>query len=238
MSVYQKNIIYLYMYKNGIKMTNAGFVKMEHLEKQYGLYAGIKGAGANVNGEYDVYMKSEKEDAKMCVGRISLQRGYGDFKVVWNTGHVEDVEKMWNAFEIIDIPLAPGIALMGANRVQVSEILEVYETDKWQELIRTYQNVNPFGDGRSYISIGPKDITILCEEYQNLSGNSFLLHGFYNYRHLILGKEEETYYIGVPGTYHEREKKVAVMFGFEAFESDIKEPSEGTFGYYMKRVRI
>ena len=68
--------------------------------------------------------------------------------------------------------------------------------------------------------------------------NSFLLHGFYNYRHVILGKEGEVHYLGVPGVFYEREKMVALMFGFEAFECCGGKAEPGKFGYYLRRVRI
>ena len=92
------------------------------------------------------------------------------------------------------------------------------------------------------MKITPKDFVIFTEKYQELVHNSFLLHGYYNYKHLILGRKEKerkvVYYLGVPGTFHEREKKVAVMFGFEAFDGK-REPAEnGDFGYYLRRVEI
>lgn len=117
---------------------------------------------------------------------------------------------------------------------------EVYE-DKWKQLCHTYQVVHPFGE-EAFIRVAPKDFVILRQEYQQLVNNSFLLHGYYNYKHLILGRvrddREGHYYLGVPGTYHEREKMVAVMFGFEGFESANERIESGTFGYYMKRVQI
>lgn len=116
--------------------------------------------------------------------------------------------------------------------------------DKWEQLCRRYKSVHPFGDERMYLSIEPRDFTILQPPYQRLVNNSFLLHGFYNYRHLLLGPDEEIgtsgetcFYLGVPGTYFEREKMVAVMFGFEGFECN--GPVEtGKFGYYMRRVEL
>ena len=85
---------------------------------------------------------------------------------------------------------------------------------------------------------------ILPEKYQRLIHNSFLLHGFYNYRHLILGKDyrlgnqtEKCFYLGVPGVYFEREKQVAVMFGVEGFEC-AGAVEIGKFGYYVKEVSI
>ena len=117
------------------------------------------------------------------------------------------------------------------------------ETDKWRQLGRMYITVHPFHEKEKeeYISLKPKDFVILCEKYQSLVNNSFLLHGYFNYRHIILGKIQEDhknkYYIGVPGTFHEREKKVAVMFGFEKFLG-VKSEENGAFGYYMKEVGI
>ena len=59
------------------------------------------------------------------------------------------------------------------------------------------------------------------------------------------------FYIGVPGAYLEREKKVAVMFGFEGFALSERgnrarsmagnrngNIETGAFGYYMRKVEI
>ncbi len=71
---------------------------------------------------------------------------------------------------------------------------------------------------------------ILASEHQKMVHNSFLLHGYYNYRHIILGKfktgDEDRYYLGVPGVYDDWEKMAAEMFGFEAFEG--KQTPAGT----------
>lgn len=117
-------------------------------------------------------------------------------------------------------------------------------SDKWEQLKNQFKIMHPFGDEREFVSIEIKDFTVLRETYQKLVNNSFLLHGFYNYRHLILGKDcrigtsnEVCFYLGVPGVFFEREKMVAVMFGFEGFESE--GPVEiGKFGYYLRRVEI
>ncbi len=118
----------------------------------------------------------------------------------------------------------------------------VCSTDKWEQLCTMYPEIHPFRDSRGYLSIAPKDFVVLCKEYQKLVHNSFLLHGYYNYRHLILGrirqKDAWQYYIGVPGNFYDREKMVAEMFGFEAFEGEKESASPGDYGYYMKRVEI
>jgi len=116
--------------------------------------------------------------------------------------------------------------------------------DKWEQLQRCYKKVHPFGDERVFISVEPKDFIILQAPYQKLVNNSFLLHGFYNYKHMILGPDKEIgngdescFYLGVPGTYFEREKMVAIMFGFQGFECD-GAVEIGKFGYYMRKVEL
>lgn len=114
--------------------------------------------------------------------------------------------------------------------------------DKWKQLRQIYKTVYPFGDERNYLSIAPRDFIILPQKYQGLVSNSFLLHGYYNYGHVLLGRQEKRgesiYYLGVPGIYHDREKQVALMFGFEAFEGAAEPCAPGSFGYYMFRVEI
>lgn len=114
--------------------------------------------------------------------------------------------------------------------------------DKWEQLERLYPKIHPFGDSREYLSITPRDFIVLARQHQELVQNSFLLHGYYNYGHLILTKiverDEDRYYLGVPGVYFDRERQAALMFGFEGFEAGTDKMEDGGFGYYMKRVEI
>lgn len=86
-------------------------------------------------------------------------------------------------------------------------------------------------------------IVEINEHWRKYVQNSFLLHGFYNYKHLIATDK----LLGVPGNYYDREKQVAELFGFESFltvkelqgfllgEKEFVERriSPGTFGYYL-----
>lgn len=144
------------------------------------------------------------------------------------------------------------------NNREEMPLQERLHEDKWKQLCCLYPVCHPFGEDEEYISIAPKDFVILRKEYQNLVSNSFLLHSFYNYHHVILGKTgdqaDEVFYIGAPGAYLEREKRVAVMFGFEGFALSERgnrtraaaggtgRPDggieTGAFGYYMRKVEI
>lgn len=79
-----------------------------------------------------------------------------------------------------------------------------------------------------------------------LTNNNFLLHGYYNYHHLVLLESSKRLLLGVPGIYHEQEAAAAGAFGFAEFiarESlDIKlSPEECNeehpFGYWCRPVK-
>ncbi len=114
--------------------------------------------------------------------------------------------------------------------------------DKWKQLSAIYPHVTPFEDDRDYLTIGPNDFVIFPSRYYQLVNNSFLLHGYHNYRHLILARLERRgeirYYVGVPGNFYEKEKQVALMFGFESFECREEPVRSGDYGYYMMRVEL
>ena len=120
----------------------------------------------------------------------------------------------------------------------------VCSADKWEQLCTMYPEIHPFRDSREYLSIAPKDFVVLCKEYQKLVHNSFLLHGYYNYRHLILAKllepqQPPRYLLGVPGHYFSNEKYMASMFGFSDFIMSKKQPSgDDCFGYWYTDVRV
>ncbi len=78
-----------------------------------------------------------------------------------------------------------------------------------------------------------------------LANNSFLLHGFYNYHHLLYIEEDDLVWIGVPGIYHEKEEIAANTFGFSEFRrlNDLNVDLEGEeintyedFGYWCRQV--
>ena len=113
---------------------------------------------------------------------------------------------------------------------------------KWEQLGAIYPSITPFGDARSYLQISPGDFVILKDRSYRMVNNSFLLHGYFTYKHLILHRQdrrgEMVYYVGVPGKYYDREKEVAILFGFESFEGAAEPAREGDFGYYMMRVEL
>ena len=110
----------------------------------------------------------------------------------------------------------------------------------WDRLRVTYPKVTAFecADGCEILVIKPQDIGLLPRENWVYGNNSFLLHGYYNYRYLILARlgkpgERGRYILGVPGHYGNNEKYMAAMFGFDRFVRSTRQPPrESRFGYW------
>ena len=110
----------------------------------------------------------------------------------------------------------------------------------WDRLRAAYPKVTAFecADGCEILVIKPQDIGLLPRENWVYGNNSFLLHGYYNYRYLILARlgkpgERGRYILGVPGHYGNNEKYMAVMFGFDRFVRSTRQPPrDSRFGYW------
>ncbi len=113
-----------------------------------------------------------------------------------------------------------------------------------REILDTGMKIYPFQDGElaECVRIEPRDIGRLPMEYWKLGNNSFLLHGYCNYKYLLFAKRMNRirceYLIMVPGIYQQKERMMARMFGFEQFKcARRREQRPGEFGYwYMTLV--
>ena len=113
--------------------------------------------------------------------------------------------------------------------------------DLWEKLNGMYGAKNLFENMPeiSGIHMELKDLRELPKKYWYLGSNSFLLHGFFNYRHLLLGKVENEsgrkWFIGVPGIYQNQEKVLAAVFGFPEFRQEKDTGVKtGHFGYWYR----
>ena len=96
-----------------------------------------------------------------------------------------------------------------------------------------------------YEKIQRKDLSRLPRREWRIANNSFLLHGFYNYHHLLYIEDGDEVWIGVPGIYHEKEKLAANTFGFTHFRRQVDVPVElaeneqntyEDFGYWCRQI--
>ena len=126
-----------------------------------------------------------------------------------------------------------------------TENLEEEQPEK-KDLKKNDRDIDLQNFRRQIMKIQRGEISILPRCEWKLANNNFLLHGYYNYRHLVLIDEGNQLKLGVPGIYHEREARAAATFGFPEFiaEADVNvtlEPQERNenqqFGYWCRQVR-
>ena len=82
-----------------------------------------------------------------------------------------------------------------------------------------------------------EDMERMPKEWNFLKENHFLLHGYYEYHHLMLGKlcgrHGDKFVLGVPGEYGAREQYMAECFGFQDFSPlEQGKKRRGSFGYW------
>ncbi len=114
--------------------------------------------------------------------------------------------------------------------------------DSVEIMFNTYQKLPIFIDSHfdKCIKMIPQDIGKLPIGNWKLGQNSFLIHSYYRYKYIMLGKlkdNRDKCVIGVPGVYTNKEKYMANMFGFTLFipveKTDLK---TGKFGYWIWEV--
>lgn len=133
-------------------------------------------------------------------------------------------------------------------RITAAEILETMKGDsRADELLASREKLPLLPscpdnemEVATCVKINPNDIGLLNMDNWRLGVNSFLTHGFYSYKYLMLGRIEfgdagkASYILGVPGEYSSKEKYLANIFGFDRFipaqETKIK---TGSFGYWV-----
>ena len=245
-------IRYLYEYENGQRVRNVGFVKVE--ERENATSISIHGKGLRINkGEvmklYIFYM-----DENVCrgiwQGDIANVNPALNYRLIFtdqDTGRPENYSRI------------EGIILEMQGERKLAALWNDMELDVnrmllWDEEMDSYiPSLEP-----QIKKIDRKDIAKFPRCEWRLANNSFLVHGYHNYHHLIIMEDEEGFWLGVPGIYHEREAKAAEAFGFPRFlktEATFEEADENEaekneaekietekieteqFGYWCRKVR-
>lgn len=141
-------------------------------------------------------------------------------------------------------PSAQGEASSGS--LHVAEALAQAPAEQpwsatWQMMLESYPVLTPFEDQEESICIRIelRELRMLPRRYWYLGNNSFLLHGFFNYRYLILGQMQKgglkRWFLGVPGVFQNQEKVMAAIFGFPEFKAEkITGQKTNQFGYWYR----
>jgi len=98
------------------------------------------------------------------------------------------------------------------------------------------QNVDDSQDKIRRIDIS--ELRTLPAKNWYIVNNSFLTHGYANYKHLVIKTDTDgRQYLGVPGVSEPQERMLAGIFGFTEFEpaapANAADVDSGVFGYWF-----
>ena len=125
--------------------------------------------------------------------------------------------------------------------VEQSMDKEKYETEPWlADLFRKRRHVQPFADGQIHdcIQIMPCDLMRFQQKGWQVGRSSFLQHGFYQYHHLLLGRNADgEYVLGVPGIRNTQDQYMAQLFGYDKFLKSKVYDCGRVFGYWCRKLQ-
>lgn len=161
-----------------------------------------------------------------------------------------------NAQQKEKLPPSPEPALKPASALHTESVAESNPSQKTQDVpkekkISTLESrvfsclpaMYPFEhqEFERSVRMEPQDLGLLPREMWKYAGNSFLLHSYYAYHHMLFvrkmrGKERNCYLM-LPGVYNPKEQHMAQLFGFSKFCPVRKKPlQQGDFGYWYMEV--
>lgn len=258
MSDYKRIVSYIYCYENGIKSGSVGFCKVEVKNGQGRLHISIKGVKQKNLSIY-FYSWVDGNMVPFRAGKMETNGEAGEYKERFDAGSSEftgaggiflgDNIDMLYAAEWDDIEINPSRITFAAPKkiieaAQVPE--EVKEEDELTAMINSKQKIDAFEDDVMYdcVEIDIMELKRLPISSADLERNTFVLHSYYNYHHLLFGRVEnkngiDKYFLGVPGTYGNRERFVAMMYGFENFRKSHRSGYEKEyFGYWYTLMSV
>ncbi len=109
--------------------------------------------------------------------------------------------------------------------------------ERLEKVIAQAEHMYPFEDDTMYacVRLDLQDIGLLPVKFWMYAGNSFVLHQYYSYRHLLLCKTHAgQYLLCVPGLHREKDRYMAENFGFSDFKPihANAQSHDNDFGYW------
>lgn len=264
-------IYYLYEYENGCRVKNVGFIKISRHYRSCifqirarGLPLG-NGTSLQLHAFYIAGSRltgSKLADILCFSGMISVRLPVPEsmFPGQRTLGEIDGF--------LIRLPGDPGTSFWAASALPVNLDLKQYTeiTPEPEVPVEEKDDAVPINDESeddgsasdntvssfstdcvtekpSAVRIDRSGIRRLQKKFWPLANNSFLLHGYRNYGHLLLLEEQGRLWLGVPGIYDPREARAADLFGFPRFTNsyrniaDLSEEECGAeFGHWLRCV--
>ena len=257
-------IRYLYEYQNGERTRNTGFVKV--IEQEDTAVIQIYGRGFPVaeGRSLGIYLFYEADG--VCIGILmgkirGAQAAFG-YKLSYtaediggdkkfgriggmllqaeNGADIKDSGAIWDDTKLVDIS-----RMVPEEEWKQGQPVENQNVPEEKELQDVSFASAPEPAKETIYKITRQELVGLPRKEWKLANNHFLLHGYYNYHHLVSFEKEGKYWIGVPGVYFPDEQRAAGAFGFNQFmkpsegELDLEEyeiEDKKNFGYWCRPV--
>jgi len=224
---YGKQIYYLDYFENGIKGKALGHIVWLECQEKCELDVSVSKLERLFLGQASVLLIYENKEE--IIGILDIKNGHA--------------EKNYYIGKMKERPIGIRISMTREKwleKIWKSEFVEIKKEPEpvksEKSIFEDYHICHPFGTEEEYYSVEIDTLQKLPQT-KVMENNSFLLHGYYNYKHLILCKpSNDKIIIGVPGILYEREKKVAAMYGFNSFKGVKNMNNMGCFGYYMREL--
>jgi hypothetical protein len=244
---YIRKIIYLQEYKSGIRESaKAGYARLEYRNRKWRLFLSPENTAVGITTA--IYIIAERSDGCFAI-YAGTQEPENSPCMILNreTGHFIDESKQLCGLRIGDEQHYLAGKCSDVKQELAFDKIKIWEQPKSanivekekEKIITNFQSMYPFEDDEfdCCYQIEPRDIGYFPAASWHLSNNSFLLHGYYSYRHLLYACKQGKTYIGVPGQFHRREQYLASHFGFSHFKGTLKKRvTMGDFGYWMQEL--
>ncbi len=227
-------IQYLYEYENGKRVRNLGFMKVEkQMDKSI----------------IQIYSKQIDEVKGITFSREDGSKYYAAWEEETDDSQTQlQSQLLSQQFQIQQSQPSQMQERDGMKRMRQEKQVDDREaTLESFEIIEKSEQIDEYipPSTRRFEKIQRQDLSRLPRKEWRLANNSFLMHGYYNYHHLLYIEDGEEVWIGVPGIYHEKEKRAAEAFGFPEFERltdmelELSEEEKNTyddFGYWCRQI--
>lgn len=257
-------IRYLYEYQNGKRTRNVGFVKVEVLDDEALLQIYGRGFPVAEDRSLEIFLfyLEDGECRGIPMGEIRDSQAAFGYQLKYSEKDVGGIERfrMINgmilklisgtgekSFAAVWDDSNPDVEQMRVPELKADEQgeKEIKEDILEKEERKTHQEKEKSSPKDMIYKITRQELAGLPRNEWKLANNHFLLHGYYNYHHLVSFEKEGKCWLGVPGIYLPGEQRAAGAFGFHQFmkpgkdELDLEEyeiEDKERFGYWCRPV--
>lgn len=258
----ERFITYMYAYENRQKGKNVGFVKVECRNNTCTMEIHIRNLG-RYSGKCRTYLLMDENVIGVELGHVIINMGQGqatyqlDKDNLGDSGYkLEQVKAVrvecgnreflascwsedasqWITQEIKMVDKSPVNERLDTNNT----VHENMSQDKIKQRNYIVQDriVRDENNEPKIERIDLADIKRLPATNWHYANNSFVIHGFMNYKYLVMIENNDEKYLGVPGVYEKPEEMMAKLFGFPEFidqKTHSKPKAEGAFGYWISQ---